>query len=139
MPLKTSYRDDVPQPAQTVRIRLRELLAANDVTKSDVARAIGQHPSFISKVLSGEREANDLNDLVRIARFFGVSVGWLIGETPRGQDSTIEAIVSAAQELPLAHQKILLTLAQQLLLAATHPATGEGPPSGPPSTPHKRR
>lgn len=138
MPQKTSYRDDVPQPAQTVRLRLRELIDAKDVTKSDVARAIGQHPSFISKVLSGEREANDLDDLVRIARFFGVSVGWLIGETPRGQDSTIEAIVLAAQDLSVEHQQIVLAVAQSLP-PATPPVTGGVPPSGLPKTPRSPR
>ncbi len=139
MPKNSSYSAEMPPPTQTVRIRVRELLDKHaDVKRSEFARAIGQDPSFVTKFLDGKRDAKDILLLVRIARFFGVSVGYLIGETPRGQDALIEAIVSAAREISEVHQQIVLTVAQSFP-PATPPPTDAGSSAGPRSTPRKRR
>lgn len=139
MPKNSAYRGEVPPPTQTVRTRVRELLDSHpDVSKTEFARAIGQDPSFVSKFLSGERDAKDLILLVRIARFFGVSVAWLIGETPRERDAMLQAIVSAVQELQPEHQQVVLNVARSLL-PATPPATDGSPPVGHQNTPRKRR
>lgn len=59
--------------------RLRELRRKNGYTQSGLAKALGVSQSTVGNWETGFRRPN-LDNLERITRLFGVSVGWLFGE-----------------------------------------------------------
>jgi transcriptional regulator with XRE-family HTH domain len=103
-----------------IRERVRALLKARpDVNQADFGTAVGRGYSWVSAFLSGGRNANDIVLLVRIARFFGVTVGYLIGETDKKIDPEAAILLAAFEQLQdkkLARSAVL-QLAQTLAAA----------------------
>lgn len=87
-------------PESVVREQVDKLLKARaDVQQHQFGKAIGRGASWVSAFLGGKRNANDVLLLVKIARFFGVSVGYLLRETDRGMDASARTLLSAFQGL----------------------------------------
>ena len=86
-----------PTAKDVLRRKISDLLARDDRQQIELARYLGYQPSWVTDVLKG-RHGVSLDDLDRIARFFGVSVPQLFeldgsrfrdlrrGERRSGQD-----------------------------------------------------
>jgi transcriptional regulator with XRE-family HTH domain len=137
MPKKITYATDSMALTETIRERLRELMAENDVSQTYVARTLELDPSTINKFLSGERPITDINMLARMARLFGVSVGYLIGETSRIRAAKIAALVTLCDELSEASLDGLIVIAKTLprVPGGDAPTAEESP--GAPSAPKR--
>ena len=65
-----------------IRQRVNELLKdRTEISNKEFALAIGQQESWVSEFRRGRRHANQIRVVARMARFFRVSVAYLIGET----------------------------------------------------------
>jgi transcriptional regulator with XRE-family HTH domain len=134
MPKKITYATDSMALTETIRERLRELMAENDLSQTDVARALELDPSTINKFLSGERPVTDINMLARMARLFGVSVGYLVGETSRIRAAKIAALVTLCDELSGASLDGLIVIAKTLpRVPGGDVPTAEESPGAPPA------
>ena len=60
--------------------KLRALREERGMEQKDVARALGVNPSAVTRWESGEKRP-ELNNLVRLADLFGVSVDYILGRT----------------------------------------------------------
>lgn len=90
--------------------RIRELLAARQVSRPDFGRAVKRGHSWISEFFSGNRTTNNLRLVIKIARFFGVSVGYLLGEAEAERDAetvTLLAAWRALQHSPRERKSVL--------------------------------
>jgi transcriptional regulator with XRE-family HTH domain len=98
----------------TVRERVTALFRAKGISQAEFAGAIGVKPSWVSHFIGGTRNANDLPLLVRIARFFGVTVGYLLSETERGRDPGATILLTTYEALDARGRALLLDLAASL-------------------------
>lgn len=65
-------------------MKLREILEERNIKQKDVASAIGIYTSTMSQYVTGVREP-DIETLIKLADYFGVSVDYLIGhDSPPG-------------------------------------------------------
>lgn len=109
--------------------RVAELLAAQpDVKQHEFGKAIGRGGSWVSAFLAGKRHANDIALLVKIARYFGVSVGYLLNEADRGRDAGAMTLLSTLEALSAEDRDVVLQLA--LSLRRRGAGTGDGEPAG---------
>ncbi len=116
----------------TVRERVTSLLQARpDVSYKEFGEAIGRGYAWVYAFVAGTRNANDLLLLVKIARFFGVSVGYLIGESERGRDAGSLALLAAYEELLPPDRAAVLQLA--LALRRRGPSAADEAPGAPPT------
>lgn len=100
---------------ETIRARVGELLAAQqDVTQGQFGAAIGRTGSWVSAFLAGTRHANDVRLVVKIARYFGVSVGYLLNETDRARGAVASTLLAVVEQLAPADQDVVLKLALSL-------------------------
>lgn len=123
----------VAEPVEElIRGRVRELLAARpDVTQSAFGSAIGRGYSWVSAFLAGTRHANEIHLLIRIARFFGVSVGYLLGEAQRGLDPGAVTLLATWDTLTPRDRKLLLQVAATFRSPTEEPAPpGAAGPAG---------
>ena len=68
-------------------MKLREILEERNIKQKDVASAIGIYTSTMSQYVTGVREP-DIETLIKLADYFGVSVDYLIGhDSPPGDAS----------------------------------------------------
>jgi transcriptional regulator with XRE-family HTH domain len=99
----------------TIREQVRTLLAARpDVTQEEFGRAVGRGFSWVSAFLAGTRHANDVRLVVRIARYFGVTVGYLLKESDRERDAGAMTLLTTWESLPHADRDVVLQLALSL-------------------------
>jgi len=122
-----------------VRERVNALFTSRtDLSQKELAAALKVSPSWVSAFLAGRRNANDLPLLTKIARFFGVSVGYLLGETERGLRADAMILLAKYEELEPPDRDAVLQLALTLWRrGGSGGGEGqEGPPSG--SAPAKR-
>jgi transcriptional regulator with XRE-family HTH domain len=86
---------------QTIRERVIALLDARpEIKDADFGERIGRGYSWVSAFRTGVRNANDVPLLMAIARFFGVTVGYLIGEKPAVSDPMLAEVVETWPTLP---------------------------------------
>lgn len=126
----------VDQTANTLLERIRGLLAARpELDRQDFGRAIKREtPSWLSEFFSGKRTTNDLRLVIRMARFFGVTVGHLLNETGRSEDADTTTLMAAWDHITdKRDRQALLNLA--LMLRGRDDEGGsaqsDGPASGP--------
>ena len=62
--------------------RLRELREDKDLNQTQVARELGMSQTGYSKYETGENDVPTAV-LIKLARFYGVSVDYILGETER--------------------------------------------------------
>lgn len=72
--------DETYLPGGT-RERILDLIKERKLTQKELAARIGETESALSRFLSGASDRLDSEALLRIARFFGVSADFLLGET----------------------------------------------------------
>jgi transcriptional regulator with XRE-family HTH domain len=102
-------------PLGTIREQVRKLLQSRpDVKQQDFGKAIGRGPSWVSRFLAGERDANETILVARIARFFGVTVGYLLNETDRRRDAATMMLLAAWERLDSKDREATLQLALTL-------------------------
>ena len=68
----------------SARERILDLMKHQKVTQKDLAQRIDITESALSRFLSGTTDRLDSEYLLRIARCFGVSTDFLLGETAEG-------------------------------------------------------
>jgi len=74
--------------AEAIRERVVALLDQRpELTDVEFGRKIGRGYSWVSAFRAGTRHATDIDLLVTIAKYFGVTVGYLLGETGRTLDA----------------------------------------------------
>ncbi len=135
------------QPVEeTIRMRVEALLRARpEIRQQAFGEAIGRGGSWVSAFLLKKRPVTDVGLLVRIARFFPVSAGYLLGEGDRDTDPKTAVLLETWRELGDVGRKGLLGAAegylemQRALEDATSPEeSGGGSSAEPRSTPSKR-
>lgn len=85
---------------QTIRERVIALLEARpELTDAAFGEQIGRGYSWVSAFRTGVRNANDLPLLMAIARVFGVTVGYLIGEKPAAADPMLAEVTERWTDL----------------------------------------
>lgn len=94
--------------------RVRGLFVSHGITQREFADALGVSPSWVSAFFSGRRPANDIHLLLKIARYFGVTVGYLLNETDRGRDAGASAVIGVWETLDERGRRALLNLALTL-------------------------
>lgn len=95
--------------------RVSELLAArHDLTRAEFGKRIDRGHSWMSEFLSGARTTDDLRLLIKMSRVFGVSVGYLLGETDRTIDAGAATLLSTWDSASPAARRLLLDLAASL-------------------------
>lgn len=63
-------------------LRIRELRKKRGITQLKMAMDLEVNQNSISRYENGERQP-DINELIRIADYFGVSIDYLVGRTDR--------------------------------------------------------
>lgn len=86
-------KKDSGSTAYATRLRLARENAG--LSQGQVAKILGLHRPSISEVEAGRRKVST-EELVELARIYGVSVSWLAGAESKGDDPRIEL---AAREL----------------------------------------
>lgn len=82
-----------------ITTRVEALFKNRGISQREFAEAIGVSPSWVSAFFGHRRPANDIHTLSRIARYFGVSVGYLLNETERGRDAGATTLLGAWEGL----------------------------------------
>lgn len=65
----------------TFKDRIKELRQKNNYTLKELGEKIGYSESTISMYESGKRQPKKAEDYIKIAKFFGVSMDYLMGKT----------------------------------------------------------
>ena len=109
--------------------RVVELLATrSEMERAEFGRRIGRGHSWISEFFAGLRTSNDLRLIVRMSRVFGVSVGYLLGETEREPlDPGAATLLATWTASGPADRELLLTIAaslRQRVADSTEPTAG---------------
>lgn len=79
--------------------RVKGLFDSRGINQREFADALGVSPSWVSAFFAGRRPANDIHLLLKIARYFGVTVGYLLNETERGRDAGATTLLGAWTEM----------------------------------------
>ena len=100
----------------TVAERLSEAMAAQRVSQSALARAVGATQGSISLILLGKTTNSRL--LPKIATFLGVSLAWLLGMADEQGDDGVVPVVPPQVMLPvvLPSENALAEMFEGLLL-----------------------
>lgn len=95
--------------------RVRFARETAGLSQAQVADALGIHRPSVSEIEAGRRGVKS-EELVALARLFGVSLAWLAGETEADSDGSGANLELAARELSKLHPNDLERLLR--LLAA---------------------
>jgi transcriptional regulator with XRE-family HTH domain len=82
-----------------ITARIRSLFTARGITQRELADAIGVDASEVSMVLSETRFVTDIHKLASYARYFGVTVGYLLNESERGRSAEAVTLLHAFEPL----------------------------------------
>lgn len=74
--MKTTYA----KAYRELLARLKEARLAAGLKQAEVAKRLGQHQSFISKIEAGERRLDPI-ELKRFAKIYKVTISWLLDES----------------------------------------------------------
>jgi hypothetical protein len=89
-----------------------------ELTASAFGKRIARGQSWVSEFKSGRRTTNDLRLVIAMARIFGVSVGYLIGETPTEPDAGAVTLLATYEAASPRDREVLLGTAATLRRAA---------------------
>jgi len=122
----------------TLLQRVGELVAARpEMSRTDFGRRIRRGHSWISEFLAGLRTTNDLRLVIKIARVFGVSVGYLLGETDEPLDPAGATLLATWHALHPSDRVLLSALATALRQRVAHPT--DLAPAAPDGAPPEER
>jgi len=82
----------------TLSGRLRLAREQAGLSQGQVARMLGLHRPSVSEIEAGRRKVS-ADELVALARIYGVSAGWLAGEEDAADDETAARVKLAARGL----------------------------------------
>lgn len=100
---------------KTLLQRVDALLEArSDITRGQLGSMLRRGPSWISEFFAGTRTTNDLRLTIKIARVFGVTVDYLIGEQKPELDAGAVTLLAAWNVIPVQDRELILTLAGTL-------------------------
>ena len=97
--------------------RVNDLLAARpDLSRDDVGRAIRRGKPWISEFFNAKRTTNDLRLVHRMAKLFGVPLGYLLNgdSTRQAEDAQTVTMLATWQDLDAEHRETVLQLALRL-------------------------
>ena len=91
---------DQSQEAQKKRTaaRIREARKISGLSQGQVAQILGLHRPSVSEIEAGNRRVS-VEELVRMADLFDVSVSWLLGDAPETLKADDPKLQLAAREL----------------------------------------
>jgi transcriptional regulator with XRE-family HTH domain len=116
-----------------------ELLNARpDVSDDSFGARIGRGGSWVSAFRTGKRHANDIHLLIKIARYFHVSVGYLLGEVEQAPDPGAATLLATwTQLVDERDRQLLLQVVAPFRTAPSNAPSAAGSPSvGHPGAPH---
>jgi len=111
---KLKYKGGVDSVGERLRQRVEALLQTRpDLQDRAVFGRLIRRPtpSWLSEFLHGKRTTNDLRLVIRMARVFGVSVGYLIGEQATAPDPAVATLIATYESLDPAGRRLLLDMA----------------------------
>lgn len=91
-----------------------------EVTHAQFGARIGRGYSWVSAFLKGTRPATDIDLIVSIAKYFRVSVGYLLGETERHLDPGAATLLATWEQAGARDRAMLL----QIAATFRHPTDG---------------
>lgn len=99
-------------PTERIRERVLELLAQrSEVTDVEFGNRIGRGYSWVSAFRKGTRPATDIDLIVKIAKYLGVSVGYLLGETERTLDPGAATLLATYEQMTTRDRQLFLQIA----------------------------
>lgn len=125
--------------------RVRTLFESRGLQQKEFAAGLGVSASWVSAFFGYRRPANDIHLLCKIARYFRVTVGYLLNETERERDADLTTLISAWPAIPAAGRRGLVLLALQLagdtggLNSAPDAESSHAPPQGADTTRPSRK
>lgn len=126
--------------AKALLQRVLELLAARpEMKRADFGRRIGRGHSWVSEFCAGLRTTNDLRLLLKIGRVFGVSVGYLLGESDRRLDPGAATLLATWDALDPRDRDLLLSVAATFRRRASATEPGGAPSDAVPADERARR
>lgn len=133
---------------RAIASRVQELLDHRALKQVDFARILKIHASTVSLFLGQKRPAPDVHTLAKMAKFLGVTVGYLLHETDRDMDSATATLIDAFSRITAQRDRTVvlnmaLTFADRTAEPGTEPpdesGRGPSPGAGTTKTPKKRR
>lgn len=114
---------------KALRQRVLDLLTARpEMSRADFGRRIGRGHSWVSEFYAGLRSTNDLRLLLRIGRAFGVSVGYLLGESESRLDPGAATLLATWEALNQRDRELLLSVAATFRQRAIPTEPGDAAP-----------
>lgn len=108
------------------------LEARSDIDRDEFGRRIHRGRPWISEYFSGQRTTNNLRLVAKMAKVFGVTVGYLLGESKADENPQRVTLLSVWDELPPPDQGIVLQTAvmlRQRVVAPEYVSTPEPSPA----------
>ncbi len=97
--------------------RFNEALAAAQLSKKELADAIGISPSAVTQISNGETKELKASVALKIARKLNVDPWWLVlgeGEMQIGDDSLLEEAQALLKQMPASNLGAVTTILKQL-------------------------
>lgn len=122
-------------PTERIRERVLALLAQRpEVTDVEFGERIGRGYSWVSAFRKGTRPATDIDLVVKIAKYLGVSVGYLLGETQRALDPGAATLLATYEQAGEQDRQLMLRIVatfRQPNDVGAAPPTADAPPTAP--------
>lgn len=104
---------------------IRKLMTDNDIrSERQLAMDCNMSQTTLNRFMKGETDSLDFVHLQTVARYFGLTVSQLIGETPFDDDRKVRAVVLAMQQMPEYKKDVLVATSTAL----NESADGDRPP-----------
>lgn len=97
--------------------RFNEALAAAQLSKKELADAIGISPSAVTQISNGETKELKASVALKIARKLNIDPWWLVlgeGEMQIGDDSHLEEAQALLKQMPASNLGAVTTILKQL-------------------------
>lgn len=86
-----TYDEGTKNSMGILQQRLRELMIAAGWSEQETADKAGLNQPTVHRIMSGESKSPRTSNLLKLAKVFGVSLGYLTGERPRSGKQPLEA------------------------------------------------
>lgn len=100
----------------TIGSKLKELRVANNLSLQDLANAVGASKAHIWDIERGASKNPSLELLKKIADYFQISIGELVGERPdaKGEPEELIALYRGLKDLSATDRETISVLMQRL-------------------------
>ena len=107
--------------ASELYVRIKELCEKKGVRGATMSREIGLSPNLMTELKSGRKKGLSAKSAEKIARYFGVSVAYLLGE----EEPPVPSLVNGDPELTDYLQQLSERSEMRMLFHVTKNATRE--------------